>query len=102
MNLRESNESWHWCVTVRMPWFMSRVLNTTFRKLDLFPSSGVAREASTLFCPIGTDCVFLKDRTEWMSPSPHLKTETDPVSERLCSTVLRIPDDGQSPEPQWF
>jgi hypothetical protein len=27
---------------------------------------------------------------------PHLMTETDPVSEILCSVVLRIPDGGQS------
>jgi hypothetical protein len=29
----------------------------------------------------------------------HLRTETDPVSETLCSVVFRIPDDGQSPKP---
>jgi hypothetical protein len=29
---------------------------------------------------------------------PHLKTETDPVSETLCFLVSRIPDDGQSPK----
>jgi hypothetical protein len=28
--------------------------------------------------------------------SPHLRTETDPVSERLCFPVSRISDDGQS------
>jgi hypothetical protein len=28
--------------------------------------------------------------------STHLRTETDTVSEMLCSLVLRIPDDGQS------
>jgi hypothetical protein len=27
---------------------------------------------------------------------PHLRTETDPVSETLCSLVFRIPDDRQS------
>jgi hypothetical protein len=30
---------------------------------------------------------------------PRLRTETDPVSETLCSLVSRIPDDGQSPKP---
>jgi hypothetical protein len=29
---------------------------------------------------------------------PHLKTETDPVSETLWFLVFRIPDDEQSPE----
>jgi hypothetical protein len=33
-----------------------------------------------------------------MSPSPHLKTETDPVSEKLCFPLVRIPDDGQRPQ----
>jgi hypothetical protein len=31
-------------------------------------------------------------------PPPHLRTETDPVSETLCFLVFRIPDDGQSSE----
>jgi hypothetical protein len=33
-----------------------------------------------------------------MSPS-HLKTETGPVSETLCSVGVRIPDDGKVQEP---
>jgi hypothetical protein len=37
-----------------------------------------------------------------VSPSLHLKTETDPVSETLCFLVFKIPDDGQSPDAQWF
>jgi hypothetical protein len=28
------------------------------------------------------------------------RTETDPVSEMLCFLVFRIPEDGESPEPQ--
>jgi hypothetical protein len=32
----------------------------------------------------------------------HLRTETDPVSETLCFLVFSIPDEGQSPETQWF
>jgi hypothetical protein len=28
-------------------------------------------------------------------PPPHLKTETDPVSETLCFLVFTIPDDAQ-------
>jgi hypothetical protein len=30
----------------------------------------------------------------------HERTETDPVSETLCSLVFLIPDDGQRPKPQ--
>jgi hypothetical protein len=37
-----------------------------------------------------------------VSSSHHLRTETDTVSETLCFLLFRIPDDGQSPEPQWF
>jgi hypothetical protein len=32
----------------------------------------------------------------------HLRTETDPVSEMSCFQFCRIPDDGKSPETQWF
>jgi hypothetical protein len=37
-----------------------------------------------------------------MSSSPHLRTETVPVFETLCFLVIRIPDDVQSPDTQWF
>jgi hypothetical protein len=35
-----------------------------------------------------------------VSPSPHPKTEADPVSETLGLLVFIIPDDGQSAETQ--
>jgi hypothetical protein len=38
--------------------------------------------------------------TEYVSPSPLLKMETDPLSE-TCILVFRIPDDGESPETQY-
>jgi hypothetical protein len=47
-----------------------------FRKLDVFPFSVEGRETPILFS--------LPERaepTEYESPSPHVKTETDPVSE---------------------
>jgi hypothetical protein len=38
-----------------------------------------------------------------MSPIPHLRTETDIVSEKLLSLMLfRIMDNGQSPKTQLF
>jgi hypothetical protein len=37
-----------------------------------------------------------------VSPSPHLRAETDPVSEKFCFLVFIIPDDRQSPEAQEF
>jgi hypothetical protein len=42
------------------------------------------------------------DPTEYVSLIPHQNTETDPVSETLLFSLLRIPDDGQSPETQTF
>jgi hypothetical protein len=36
----------------------------------------------------------------WTILPPHLRTETDPVSEMLCFLVFRIPDNGQSPKLQ--
>jgi hypothetical protein len=33
---------------------------------------------------------------------PHLRKETDPVSETLCFLVSRMPDDRQSPKPSNF
>jgi hypothetical protein len=44
----------------------------------------------------------LRDPTECVSPCPHLKPETVPVSETLCFLVFRIPDNGQSPQIQLF
>jgi hypothetical protein len=42
------------------------------------------------------------DPTEQVSPTPHLRTETDPVSKTLRSSVFfRILDNGQSPKTQW-
>jgi hypothetical protein len=34
--------------------------------------------------------------------SPHLRTETDPVSETLCFLLFRILNDGHSPETRYF
>jgi hypothetical protein len=45
--------------------------------------------------------LFLRDPTEHVSPSLHLRTQTYPVLEMLFSRFL-IPSHGQSPEPQWF
>jgi hypothetical protein len=33
-------------------------------------------------------CPLERDPTEWMSPSPRLKTDTDPVSETSCFLVI--------------
>jgi hypothetical protein len=43
--------------------------------------------------------VYNKQRDPTESATPLiLKTETDPVSETLCSLIFRIPDDGQRPK----
>jgi hypothetical protein len=64
--------------------------NTIFRKLDLPPSPGEGGDT----CSVGS---VARNSTERLPL--HLRTETDPVCEMLCSPALfRIPDDGQSPE----
>jgi hypothetical protein len=79
-----------------------------FRKPDLFPSSGEGGgETPTQLGPLE-----IANLSHWslalskgpnrvgVSPLPHLRTETDPVSETLCFLVSRILDNGQSPKPQ--
>jgi hypothetical protein len=55
-----------------------RIENTTFRKL-MFPSSDEGGSVFSL---------------------PHLRTETDPVSETSCFLFSRIHNNGKSPKPQ--
>jgi hypothetical protein len=38
----------------------------------------------------------LRGPTEFVSSPPHLRTDTDPVSEMSCFLFSRIPDDGKS------
>jgi hypothetical protein len=62
--------------------------NTTFQKLDLFPSSGDVWKPPTL-----------TDTTEQVSPTLHLSRKIDPFSEMFRSfCVFRIPGDGKSPK----
>jgi hypothetical protein len=70
--------------------------NTTFRKLDLFPSSDIGRDIPTL-----SDQWLSLD----LSKGPNnvgvalcsREDEKDAISEVLCFLIFRIPDDGQSP-----
>jgi hypothetical protein len=59
-----------------------------FQKLDLFPSSGEGGGPMVE--------VTLSKGPNKVAVSPHLRTETDPVSETLCFPVFRIPGNGQS------
>jgi hypothetical protein len=68
-----------------------------FRDLDLFPFSGERKETPTLLSHLER-----VDPTELISPSLHMRRETDPVSETMCFLVFRIPDDGRSPQTQYF
>jgi hypothetical protein len=80
-------------------WTLSIVHNskelesTTFRELDVFPSSGEGMEACILLGIWTSDLgqFFLMDATKQVSLSlflsHHLKTETDPVSETLFSSI---------------
>jgi hypothetical protein len=74
--------------------------NTTFRKLELFPSSGeggapTLQKNQKLSFP---QAMPEQKKVNHWKLFPRLKTETDPVSETLCFLVCRNPDDGQSPE----
>jgi hypothetical protein len=51
-------------------------------------------------CPVIEVTSFWEDSI--VSRSPHLKAKKDLVSETLYFLVIRIPDDGQSPQTQWF
>jgi hypothetical protein len=68
--------------------------NTTRRRLDLFPSSREGRQTPTLL-----GLLERANLNHWTIPftnhSPHLRTEIDPVSEKVSFQVFRIPDDGQ-------
>jgi hypothetical protein len=44
----------------------------------------------------------LDQQATFIPHPPHLRMETDPVSETLSFLVFRIPNDVQSPKPQQF
>jgi hypothetical protein len=64
----------------------TREHNISIRKLDLLPSSGLRLATSKT-----------QQRRRLLL---HLRAETDPVSETLCSLVFRILEDGQNPKMQ--
>jgi hypothetical protein len=95
------------CITLRITEFLDSVLrpkftNTTFRKLDLFPSSCDGRETRNLLGPLER-----ANLSHWSNrvgrvgvslPSPEDGNKL--VSETLWFLVFIISDDGQSPETQ--
>jgi hypothetical protein len=64
--------------------------NTTFRKLDLFPSSG--KKTPTQLGPLERANV-----NHCLLPPFYLRTETDPVSETSCSFKYRTMDKVHKP-----
>jgi hypothetical protein len=55
------------------------------------------------FCPSSRDRKETRSKgPNRVSPSLHLRMETDPVSETLCFLVFRITDDEQSQETKGF
>jgi hypothetical protein len=106
----DSKRFGRWCIILRITGFLDFVHrpvfykpdNTTFRKLDLFPSSS---EGVDTYCvgylkksqpqSLVWFRLALRDPTEKVSP-PHLRTETILVSETLRSLAFRISDHGQS------
>jgi hypothetical protein len=62
----------------------------------VFPSSGEAGE-TYVFGPLRNMCLLSLDVDRVVVD---VRTETDPLSETLCSLAFRIQDDGQSPKTQ--
>jgi hypothetical protein len=67
--------------------------NTTFRKLDLFPSSGeeVGNTSPESYHPV-------RIQQGRCLPNSHLSTERDPVSEEMCIFVFFIIDKANQKE----
>jgi hypothetical protein len=59
---------------------------TKFRNFVAFPSSGGGRK--TLLCWVPR-LALSKGHKRIMSSSPHLRTETDPISETCCFLVFK-------------
>jgi hypothetical protein len=88
-NWEHSIGFWRWCITHRINGFSDFVhrldskeledKNTTFRKLDLFSSSGEGRHIQWL-------TLALSKGPNRVSVSLHFRTEIDPVSEMSCSS----------------
>jgi hypothetical protein len=108
---RTKKVEYHWCITLGINGvldFMHRLVfyrtleNTTFRKLDVFPCSGEGWGEPTPLGPLERANLSHWNEPNRVGASPlHLRTETDPISETLCSLVsCRIPDNRQSPKPQ--
>jgi hypothetical protein len=62
--------------------------NTTSRKLDMFSSSVEGIGSPTLLVPIETG--NLSHYISTSTPLPHLRTETNAVSEKFCSLEYRM------------
>jgi hypothetical protein len=59
--------------------YSKKLNNTTFRKLDLIPSSGQGGKTPSQLGPL---------EKANLNHLPDLRTETDPVSETLCSLIF--------------
>jgi hypothetical protein len=63
-----------------------------FRKLDLFPSSGEEKDGS----------LGRANLSQWTSLPPLTWTWEQPISQLRVFHLFKIPNDGQSPQSQWF
>jgi hypothetical protein len=70
---------WQWCITIGIAGFLDFVHRPVFERTVIEVRSSYWNQQSRCLHPL------------------HLRTETDPLSETLCSLVFFIiPDDGQS------
>jgi hypothetical protein len=81
------------------------IKNTPFRKLNLFPFLGEGWETLSLLGPLeGTNLNHwtMVQQIKYLHPR-HLRTETDPASETLCSLECQTTDEVQNPNiPQCY
>jgi hypothetical protein len=60
----------------------------------LCPSSSILETRKHNVSETGSRLALSKEPKRVGISTPHLRTETDPVSETFCFLVSRIPDDG--------
>jgi hypothetical protein len=96
---------WRRCMTPRITGGLDSVhrqvfyklKHTMFRKLDVSVLRCGEGERRLLSWVPSTELTSI---TGHVSSPPHLRTDTNPISERSCFLVSRIPDDEESPKSQ--
>jgi hypothetical protein len=92
--LVETEGFWQWCITLRITGILdlSVVRNSKYKKSHVSETQSLDQWLR----------LALSKGPNRVGASPsYLRTETF-IFQKLCFLLFRIPDDGQSPEAQWF